>query len=74
MGRPTEADLKDLLRALALIRGHESSASPDLVYTKLVAEYTEYRVRDVSHAKTMEVIAMRLAERYPTAPPLKLSI
>lgn len=68
MARPTDAELQDLLRALALIRGHETKDAPDLVYSRLVAEYTEYRVRDVSHDSTMRVIGNRLFERYPHAP------
>lgn len=74
MARPTEAEALDLLRALARIRGHEERANPDLVYTQIAAEYTEYRVRDVTHASAMSVVAKRLAERYPTAPPLKSTI
>lgn len=70
MASPTDGELQDLLRALALIRGHETSLSPDLVYSRIVAEYTEYRVRDVSHDSAMRVVSNRLFERYPHAPAL----
>lgn len=70
MAAPTDIELQDLLRALALIRGHETSHSPDLVYSRIVAEYAEYRTRDVSHASAMRVVSNRLFERYPHAPAL----
>jgi len=72
MASPTDGELQDLLRALAIVRGHEETAAPDLVYSRLVAVYTEYRVRDVSHAMAMRVVGNRLFERYPSAPPLAI--
>jgi hypothetical protein len=70
MAAPTVEDATDLLRALAIIRGHETKHSPDLVYTRIVAEYAEYRTRDVSHTSAMRVVSNRLFERYPHAPAL----
>jgi hypothetical protein len=70
---PTDADLLDLYRTLAIIRGHETIYAPELVYTKLVMEYAKYRGRDVSHTTVMRVIAAQLARLYPDAPPLTLS-
>ena len=72
MASPTDAELQDLLRAFALIRGHEEKEAPDLVYSRLVATYTEYRVRDVSHGMALRVVGNRLFERYPSAPPLPI--
>lgn len=70
MAAPTVEDATDLLRALAIIRGHETKHSPDLVYTQVVALYTHYRVRDLTHDTAMRVVAEDLANRYPHAPAL----
>lgn len=66
----SDADLRDVLRALAIIRGHEQQLSPDLVYSRVLATYMEYRVRGVSHEPSMRVIGLHLAQRYPSAPEL----
>lgn len=70
MPAPSDADLRDVLRALAIIRGHEERLSPDLVYSRILSTYVEYRVRAVEHPSAMKVIAKHLADRYPTAPAL----
>jgi len=68
-----DAEMRDLLRALAIIRGQPYSDSPDLRYTRLVCEYTHYRVRGVDHAPALRMIARELAAWYPDAPALHVA-
>lgn len=70
MPAPSDADLRDVVRAMAIIRGHEERLSPDLVYSRILSTYVEYRVRAVGHESALAVIAKHLADRYPTAPAL----
>lgn len=69
MSPATQEDLRDLTRALAVIRGQETVEAPEVLFADLVSRYTQLRLNGIAHARALSYLREAwLWTRYPGCP------
>ena len=66
----SSAHLRDLHRALAIIRGAEQGEHAEQIYTRYVIDYATSRAFGTSHETAVALLSRHLQRRYPSAPRL----